>query len=741
MDIKTFTDNVKIFARNEGADLVGIAPVSRYKGAPRLLRPEAHLPEAKSVIVMAIHHPDASVEWGAEPNSNFPGPFQIGMIPKLDTISSRVARFVEEQGYISLPFPCTYYWRHRPYKDIPYAHAASFSHMNAFIAAGLGEYGWHGMVMSPEYGPRQRIISVLTSAPLIADPLYKGEALCDRCGQCERACYGNNYKEEHLLTPSTISFKMEGKKFEYANINRWRCFWGEQCHLDMNRLADEKDLDEEKIYNAMDRGIQRIAIGGAGYMCASFKYCMAKPVRRWKRTMSPGPKRKKKIIAHTWPKIRDKIISCAKAVGADRIAVQPLNKFTALKDNFHQGFRTEQLFDSFEWVISIGRSLPSEFNCDLPLYKKNKRAVESINYGRLMMGSMDIARYLDNLGYEAMQAWGATDISEFSKNLAGWESEYPDTVFVQSVICQAPLQEELISIPCPLDNLTIPEFNESLFKKNPHIDIFGAVRMDKLEFAEGVELRRLIPEGRTLLAIGVELPKRAVELAGVQEAECAMSYQFINYQALREAFWAAQDIASSLAAKNHFAVPLLDLVPNSIGRFAPYVCNLPDMRAQSPFAAATGVGALGKSGLLISEKFGPRQRFAFVITSAELNIQDTVMETSPCPKDCSACVEACPMTALDGTNEILIKVSPSREYPVFKRNDLKCQWARSLGMEEKVGSGLLGWQLPKLPVPDKLDKKTKEAALQAKDPIQRRCYCNPNHSDTQVERCLQVCPL
>src|SRR5574344_1120236 len=98
---------IKEKARELGADLVGIAPVSRWKDAPAMLRPTAHLPEAKSVIALSIHHPDASVEWGGLPTSNFSGPFQLGMIPKLDTISWRLAKFLEAKGYAAIPMPCT----------------------------------------------------------------------------------------------------------------------------------------------------------------------------------------------------------------------------------------------------------------------------------------------------------------------------------------------------------------------------------------------------------------------------------------------------------------------------------------------------------------------------------------------------------------------------------------------------------------------------------------------------------
>ena len=101
---KELTNLIKKFAASEGADLIGIAPVSRWEHAPEMLSPQAHLPEARSVIVMGIHHPAASVEYGGEPKSNYAGPFQIGMIPKLDTMSRRLAKFMGKQGETAIRF-------------------------------------------------------------------------------------------------------------------------------------------------------------------------------------------------------------------------------------------------------------------------------------------------------------------------------------------------------------------------------------------------------------------------------------------------------------------------------------------------------------------------------------------------------------------------------------------------------------------------------------------------------------
>ncbi len=737
------TAAVKQYARELGADLVGVAPVSRYAGAPHRLTPTAHLPEARSVVVMAIHHPDASVEWGGEPNSNFSGPFQIGMIPKLDTIAFRLARFLEERGHATLPISCTYFWRHRAYKDIPYDHAASFSHMNAFVAAGLGEYGWHGMVMSPRYGPRQRIISVITAAELVPDPLYRGEPLCDRCNQCERACYGKNYESRHLLSPSTIAFEIEGKRFEYANVNRWRCFWGEQCHLDMNRLAEEENLTEAGIYEAMDqRGVQRAGIGAAGYMCASFKYCMSRPVRRWDRAASPGPRRKKETRPRTAAEWRAALIEKARAVGADRLAIQPLADFAQMKEAFYPGFRTDQFFESFPWLITLGRSLPDFYAAKDrdELARRNWRPAHDMTMGRMMMGVVDLAREFDDAGLEAMGLW-QNEINREAARRAGWADAADETLILRSLVCTAPLAVEVLALANPFADLKPEELPAAASARLPHVDRLGAVPVDRLAFSAGQKLREYLPAGKNLIALAVELPRRVVELAGRQEAECGASYQYANYQATREAFWAAHDLADRLRSEGYQAVPLVDLDPVSADRFSTYVARLSDLRAQAPFAAAAGLGALGRGGMLISPEFGPRQRLAFVVTDAPWPASAPAAEKSPCPADCRACVPACPTGALEPARIVQVQVTSARQYPVFARDENRCQWARCLGMVEGEGTGLLGWKVPGGEVPAVLDQAAREKALAAKDPIQVRCYQNPNHSDTVIERCLQACPL
>ena len=55
------TAGVKAYAlRTLGADLVGVANIERFAHAPLMMSPQGLLPTARSVVVMAVHHPDAA---------------------------------------------------------------------------------------------------------------------------------------------------------------------------------------------------------------------------------------------------------------------------------------------------------------------------------------------------------------------------------------------------------------------------------------------------------------------------------------------------------------------------------------------------------------------------------------------------------------------------------------------------------------------------------------------------------
>ncbi|MDD5729279.1 MAG: hypothetical protein PHV59_12020, partial [Victivallales bacterium] len=549
----------------------------------------------------------------------------------------------------------------------------------------------------------------------------------------------------------TISFTVEGKKFEHANINRWRCFWGEQCHLDMKLLASKKNLVEEDLYDAIKEGVTRTGIGNAGYMCSSFKYCMSKPVRAWDRKKAPNPLRKKPGPSVSRGEMTQKIIDLARKAGADRISILPLSKFEALRGGFYDGFRVEDFYNSYKWVISIGRELPDYLeNCDTPLAEKNLQPIEVLTCGRMMIGTVDIARMIDDSGYDAIQDWWLSGISPLASKLTGWDAvwhsrnphgahdfahdvdgaglEHPK-VAVQSVVCNADLSELKMLLPGALDDIDdFSCFTEVDKGRLLNVELAGAAPLDDLPADVREKLLAIMPAAKSLLVVGASLPKRMVELAAAQEAECAISYNFANYQAMREACWTAQDVASALQSKGFASGVMCEIDDDSVWRKTP-LGGLPDLRAQAPFAVAAGLGFQGKHGFLISPEFGPRQRFGFVLTEAILPYRGK--QTGACPEGCHACADACPVNALKIEKDKL----------VFDRNEVRCEWSLALGMIEGEGTGMSGYRIPDLPIPESLDDRIRTEALARKDPIQVLGYQRPNQGDTPVERCLQACPF
>ena len=73
-----------------------------------------------------------------------------------------------------------------PFKYSP----GPFSHRHAATRAGLGEFGYNNVVLTPQFGPRQRFNSIITEADLVPDPLIS-EPIClrDNCLLCLKACY------------------------------------------------------------------------------------------------------------------------------------------------------------------------------------------------------------------------------------------------------------------------------------------------------------------------------------------------------------------------------------------------------------------------------------------------------------------------------------------------------------------------------------------------------------------------
>ena len=66
-------------------------------------------------------------------------------------------------------------------------------------ACGIGEMGLNGKIINKKYGPFMRYCFIITDAPLEFDEALS-EPVCDRCGECVKACPGNAISENGLDT-------------------------------------------------------------------------------------------------------------------------------------------------------------------------------------------------------------------------------------------------------------------------------------------------------------------------------------------------------------------------------------------------------------------------------------------------------------------------------------------------------------------------------------------------------------
>lgn len=229
----TFTREIANKLLEWGADLVGIAPVERFRDAPEGHKPADFLPDTKSVISVGIHLFQGMADvWGEynEPGKTItPYLFYGYGLTNIESsrIVNRMAKLLEYRGHKTLCFLPT--WLSSSYKYFEEMFETDrvkteFSHRHAAVAAGIGEFGWSGMVLTPEFGSMQRFNSILTSAELEPTSLYSGPPLC-RSEVCEKKCV-HICPNGAIAATESQSLSIEGKLYTYACHDNIRCLYG-----------------------------------------------------------------------------------------------------------------------------------------------------------------------------------------------------------------------------------------------------------------------------------------------------------------------------------------------------------------------------------------------------------------------------------------------------------------------------------------------------------------------------------
>jgi reductive dehalogenase len=211
------TQVVKQAARSFGAALVGICKLDRNwiythdrKGAP--IKIPNHIENA---IVMAI---EMDLE-ALQTTPAYPGAYATGNgYSRMAFAQACLAEFIRALGYTAIPAG------NNVGLSVPLA-----------IDAGLGQYGRHGLLITPELGSNVRLCKVLTDLPLVSDSPIDFGALefCRTCKTCAEECPAAaiSFEDDPSWTGPTKSNNPGILKW-YVNVESCYKFWtlnGNEC--------------------------------------------------------------------------------------------------------------------------------------------------------------------------------------------------------------------------------------------------------------------------------------------------------------------------------------------------------------------------------------------------------------------------------------------------------------------------------------------------------------------------------
>ncbi len=235
-------EEVKKHAKSLGADLVGISPMSRFEGAPKQNDARYIFPNAKSMIVLGFRIARGTLR-GIEEGTLFSTYPSMGYAALNQVYGPMVlwnlTRYLEDRGYETVPMlnanggeatnivtgKFREGWSRPVAEGKPYPDVLVHFRLAAYMA-GLGEIGWSKVFLTPEFGPRQRFVILLTDAELEPDPIYEGK-ICDHCKLCVKNCTGKAISKDE-----SVKVTIAGHEIEWGKLDEMACEKGIHGGLD-----------------------------------------------------------------------------------------------------------------------------------------------------------------------------------------------------------------------------------------------------------------------------------------------------------------------------------------------------------------------------------------------------------------------------------------------------------------------------------------------------------------------------
>ncbi|SHN59041.1 4Fe-4S binding protein [Desulfitobacterium chlororespirans] len=223
-------EKIKKFILDLGVDDVGFAKVEDYH-SPKSYPIASFLPEARTIISLVFQELDTC----ESPSVTIAMNGRLDMNSFQRSCSYQINRFLKREfraKVVDMP----YSYPMELHKDRPAI--ADFSQRHAAVAAGMGTFGRHNLVIHPRFGTRIGLTALITNLEI--EPNEKIEQdLCRHCDLCVRNCPAGALDEAGKTSVGKCIRNSQPYGLG-ANIAFWQEFSGSSPEEQKNMFMEER---------------------------------------------------------------------------------------------------------------------------------------------------------------------------------------------------------------------------------------------------------------------------------------------------------------------------------------------------------------------------------------------------------------------------------------------------------------------------------------------------------------------
>lgn len=262
------------------------------------------------------------------------------------------------------------------------------------------------------------------------------------------------------------------------------------------------------------------------------------------------------------------------------------------------------------------------------------------------------------------------------------------------------------------------------------MNYFGVAPVDRFSnLPEGHRPTDLLPSAKTVIVLGLRIPKSAVEAN-------KLAYDGLRHAIFTYILFGHNKVNAQLESAALNMIFKLEKKHGSSAYAIPASTPKDEYLQMSAMsnryaAVCAGLGEFGWSGFVVTPSDGPRVRWISIITNADIEPDPLYNGPKLCvPKQCKACIENCPVGALSSEQAITVKIeNMTAQYS--QRNKPLCRCATT-GLVKGTPGRL------QADIPEIMDSMEDWLKLSKKDsPWQRMEATHGNY----CHRCLIMCPI